>query len=424
MTTNKDWQYAPRSQDMEEIINQPPSWLTLYGTVFLIVTIFGMVLLCSFYTYPDTVTGELVLTTIDPPRPLRAPRDFTIDRLLVSNEDSVAAKEVLLVNKSLATFTDVFELAEKLDANRDQSDMGLATFHIPPAWNLGEIQEAVYELQEKQEIYKNLKDRKLDGLTTRELEERIDRQERFIRRQRQLQARLEDQLVRERSLLAREEQLEADGVDNIDKVYQVRRQVERTEDELNASRSEVRAASFDIELMRNQIASYRGGLPSTLLQAGEALRNAYDGLEAAVAGWEDNFTIVSPVDGLVLLDRQIRQGQTLLRGDKIGTIIPANPGGIIGRIALPNRGSGAVKEGQRVLVHFDSYPHLEYGSVEGVVVDIGRLSQNGVTAVEVVFPKELLTTKGILLKPGPLMEGNASIITGSRSLLQRFFNRR
>jgi hypothetical protein len=309
--TKQDWQYAPRSQDMEEIINKPPSWLTLYGTIFLIVCVLGLVLLSSLYSYPDTVTGDLTLTTIDPPRPLRAPRDFTIDRMLVHHQDSVRAKEVLMVNKSLADFGDVFELAEKLDGNHDQSDMGFAAFHIPPAWNLGEIQEAVYELQEKQEIYKNLKDRRLDGLTTRELETRIARQERFIRGQRQQQSRIEDELTRNRTLLVREEQLRSDGVDNRENLNVIRRQVENTEDQLNASRSEVRAASFDIELMRNQIESYRGGLPSTLLQAGEALRNAYDGLEAAVAGWEDNYTIVSPVDGMVLFDRQVRQGQPL-----------------------------------------------------------------------------------------------------------------
>jgi hypothetical protein len=422
--TKQDWQYAPRSQDMEEIINKPPSWLTLYGTIFLIVCILGLVLLSSMYSYPDTVTGDLTLTTIDPPRPLRAPRDFTIDRMLVHHQDSVRAKEVLMVNKSLADFGDVFELAEKLDGNNDQSDMGLAAFHIPPAWNLGEIQEAVYELQEKQEVYKNLKDRRLDGLTTRELETRITNQERFIRGQRREQSRIEDELTRNRTLLVREEQLRNDGVDNRENLNLVRRQVENTEDQLNASRSEVRAASFDIELMRNQIESYRGGLPSTLLQAGEALRNAYDGLEAAVAGWEDNYTIVSPVDGMVLFDRQVRQGQALLRGDDIGTIIPANAGGIIGRIDLPNRGSGAVKEGQRVLVRFDSYPHLEYGSVEGLVASIGQLSSGGITAVEVTFPNELLTTNDNRLKAGPLMEGEASIITESRSLLQRFFNRR
>ncbi|MFT4752191.1 MAG: hypothetical protein ACI92C_002092 [Neolewinella sp.] len=422
--TKQDWQYAPRSQDMEEIINRPPSWITLYGTIFMVVCVFGLALMSYLYEYPDTVSGDLVLTTIDPPRPLEAPDDFPIARLLVANEDSVRAREVLMVARSLATFNDVFELSERLSSNGDQSNAGLSNFFIPPDWNLGEVQEAVYELQNKQEMYRNLRDRRLDGLTTRELETRIGRQERFIRDHRQLQIRLEDLIVRNRSRLKREAQLSTDGVDNRNTLNTARRNVEQTEDELNASRSEVRAASFDIELMRNQIDSYRGGLPSSLNQAGEDLRTAYGGLKAAVAGWENNYTITSPVDGLVLLNRDIRPGRTLLRGTSIGMVLPANAGGVIGRIDLPNKGSGAVAVGQRVLVRFDSYPYLEYGSVEGKVISIGRLPIGGITAVEVTFPNELNTTTGNRLEPGPLMEGEASIITESRSLLQRFFKRR
>lgn len=420
---NTDWQYAERSQDMEEIINRPPSWLTFYGTLFLILVILALVGLSSLYQYPDTVTGRLLLTTVDPPRPLRARQDFTIARMLVNHEDSVSAREVLMVARTRASFEKVFELSERLSNNPDLSNSGLANFYIPPSWNLGEIQEAVYELQEKQELYKNLKDRRLDGLTTRELERRIESQESFIRQERRKQASIEDALVRNRAQLAREEQLREDGVNNVDRLNVVRRQVERTEDELNESRSEVRAASFDIELMRNQIESYRGGLPGTLTQAGEDLRAAYDGLRAAVAGWEDDYSVMSPVDGLVLFDREVRPGASLLKGDNIGLILPANAGGIIGRIDLPNKGSGAVAVGQKVMVRFDSYPHLEYGSVEGEVVDVGQLVNGGMKSVEVRFTNGLLTTTGNQLKAGPLMEGDASIITSSRSLLKRFFNR-
>jgi hypothetical protein len=221
--TKQDWQYAPRSQDMEEIINRPPSWITLYGTIFMVVCVFGLALMSYLYEYPDTVSGDLVLTTIDPPRPLEAPDDFPIARLLVANEDSVRAREVLMVARSLATFNDVFELSERLSSNGDQSNAGLSNFFIPPDWNLGEVQEAVYELQNKQEMYRNLRDRRLDGLTTRELETRIGRQERFIRDHRQLQIRLEDLIVRNRSRLKREAQLSTDGVDNRNTLNTARR---------------------------------------------------------------------------------------------------------------------------------------------------------------------------------------------------------
>ena len=424
---NNDPALAPRphlrSQDVEEIIGTPPAWLAKSGTIILLVIVFLLVLMTSMYTYPDVVTGKLTLTTIDPPRPLRVPQDFLIDQVLVKDNDTVAAMQVLMVRKSQAAFDDVSSLDTRLFNPTDESDQGLATFDIPDNWNLGEIQESVFEFREKQEIYKNLKSRRLDGLTTRELERRIDQQERKIRNERSRQGRLEDELQRERERLTREEQLSADGLDNGQQLTLARRQVEIAEDNLQRSRASVRASSFDIELMRNQIESYRGGLPSTLNQAADDLRNSYDALRASVSNWMQNYTLVSPVKGMVLLDREVRAERFILRGDKIATVIPANPGDIIGRIDLPVKGSGAVDVGQKVMVRFASYPYLEYGSVEGRVVRKGNLQNEGRINVEVSFPKELLTTTGNRLEASPFMEAEASIITDDKALLSRFLDR-
>ncbi len=415
--------YDHRSQDMEEILGTPPTWIARWGTLVLMVIMVLLILLASVYTYPDVVTGRVTLTTIDPPRPLRARQDFMIDRIEAKNGDSVASSQVIVVAKTQADFFDVSTLDNRLFLPGDESDQGLAEFTIPDSWNLGEIKEAVYEFQEKQEIYKNLKERRLDGLTTRELQQKIVAQERAVRQERQIQGGLEDELERTRERLSREEQLATDGLDNREQLNLARRNVEIAEDRLQASRTLVRTASFDIELMRNQIESYRDGLPSTLLQAASDLRNSYDALRAAVSGWMQNYTVMSPVRGMLLLNRDIRPGAFILRGDDIATIIPANPGDMIGRIRLPVRGSGTVANGQKVMVRFDSYPFLEYGSVEGRVVQKNDLQQDGFISVEVSFPKELLTTTGNRLVASPLMEGEASIITDEKPLLRRFFDR-
>ncbi len=412
-----------RSQDVEEIIGTPPAWLAKSGTIILVIIIFLLVLMTSMYTYPDVVTGKLTLTTIDPPRPLRAPKDLLVDRVLIKDNDSVSAMQILVVAKTIAAFDDVSSLDTRLFNPIDESDQGLANFDIPTNWNLGEIKEAVFEFREKQEIYKNLKDRRLDGLTTRELQRRIDQQERKIRTERARQGRLEDEMQRERERLTREEQLASDGLNNNQQLTLARRQVEIAEDNLQRSRAAVRAASFDIELMRNQIESYRGGLPSTLNQAADDLRNSYDALRAGVSNWMQKYTLVSPVKGVVILDREVRAEQYILQGTKVATIIPANPGDIIGRIDLPVRGSGAVDIGQKVMVRFASYPYLEYGSVEGRVVKKGNLQSEGRINVEVSFPKELLTTTGNRLEASPFMEGEASIITDDKPLLSRFLDR-
>ncbi|MEM9260767.1 MAG: HlyD family efflux transporter periplasmic adaptor subunit, partial [Bacteroidota bacterium] len=371
----------------------------------------------------DIVTGEITLTTVDPPRPLRARQDFNVDRMEVKGGDSVAAAQVLLVAKTLADFVDVSSLDTKLFMPGDESIEGLAKFNIPSNWNLGEIQEAAYDFQEKQKIYNNLRERSLDDLSTRDLQARIATQERYIRRQRNAQGELEDRVIRFRDRLNREEQLAADGIDNRDQLVTAQRDLEVAEDNLQRSRADVHAASFDIELMRNQIESYRSGRSGTLSQASIELRNSYDALRAAVSQWMQNYTIMSPVKGVVLLDREIRPNAYILRGDEVATVIPANAGDMIGRIDLPVKGSGAVAEGQKVMVRFASYPHLEYGSVEGRVIKKGKLESKESITVEVEFPNQLLTTTGNRLEAGPRMVGQASIITEEKPLLKRFLDR-
>lgn len=412
-----------RSQEVDEILIQRPNWPARYGTVVLAVVLVGLVGLVSLYSYPDTISGELVLTTVDPPRLLRAPQDFLIEEVLVADGDTVAATQTLIVARSQATFADVASLDTRLYNLRDESDRGLAEFEIPQAWNLGEIQEAAFDFQEKQTAYRNLLERRLDGLTTRELESRIAEKERFIRRERRGQNALEDQVRRARTQVQRSVQLAADGVDNETELTERRQSLSRAEDQLQSSRSKVRAASFDIELMRNQIESYRGGLPGTLSQAADDLRTGYEALRAAVSTWMRNYALAAPVRGTVVLDRNIRPERFILRGDDIATVLPATPGDLIGQVSLPVRGSGAVEVGQRVLVRFDSYPYLEYGSVEGTVLRRAPFERQNELTVEISFTEPLRSTTGHAITPTPFMRGEAVIIMGELSLLERFLER-
>ena len=408
---------------MEEILVTRPRWLARYGTVLLAVVLVVLVILASWFTYPDTVTGDLTLTTVDPPRVLLAPQDFTIEEILVGSGDTVEAMQTLLVARSSATFADVASLDTKLYNARDESDAGLAAFVIPTEWNLGEIQETVFDFREKQSAYVNLRERRLDGLTTRELTRRITDRETFIRRERRRQGPLEDAAQRARTRVQRLQQRASEGIRNTEALNDQRIILQRAEDALQQSRGEVRAAAFDIELMRNQVESYRGGLPSTLTQAADELRASYDALRAAVSGWMRNHALTAPIRGSVILERGLRPESFVLRGTEIATLLPANAGNVIGRLELPVRGSGKVDIGQRVLVRFDSYPYLEYGSVEGTVTARATFERDRRLMIEVAFREPLYTTTGHRLDATPFMRGQASVVTGERSLLERFMDR-
>jgi len=105
----------PRSQDMQEVIGTPPGWLARYGTISLLLTVVILAFLATAYRYPAVVTGPLTLTTIDPPRPLRAPQDFRIAMVRARHKGPVEATQALVVAESEANFPDVFDLTEALN---------------------------------------------------------------------------------------------------------------------------------------------------------------------------------------------------------------------------------------------------------------------------------------------------------------------
>lgn len=415
---------APRSQDMEEIIGTPPNWLARYGTIILLVSVVILVFLASVYHYPSVVEGELTLTTVDPPRPLRAPQDFRIKMLNTTHKGQVMATQALVVAESEATFSDVFDLTEAMNAISSLSEDGLAAFVIDPTWNLGEIQDAAYSFQEKQKEYRNLTERSLDGLTTRDLEARIREQDQVVRRAQRGQRALEDDDVRTRaSLTQAEEDFRLNRI-SAEELNEVRRRRTFASDRLKANRAQVRNANFEIELLRAQIEANRSGLAGgTREQVGKELRAAFESLRSTLDAWNRSYTLVSPIDGTVLLDQNIKPGAVVLRGDDVALVIPSNPGEIIGRMQLPVKGSARVAVGQRVLVRFASYPHLEFGSVAGVVSVVDDLVTENAFAVTVAFPDGLVTSTGAVLTAKPLMTGEASIVTDDQPLLWRFLDR-
>lgn len=409
-----------RSEDVAEVIGTPPNWLARYGTLLLMVIVVGLFAAAYFYTYPTYVTTDVTLTSINPPRDLRAVGDYDITQVLVNDGDTVRAGQTLIVSLSRARFEHILYLEDELIATRAGGDSALLSLTIPPSLSLGSLQGTVDSFLEAREGYRNLVARRLDGLTTRELRRRIAASERYIRELRNQQGKIQDRLILARQRLGRETDLADSGLDNGDEVAAARQFVENVEGDLNRNRNRIKAAALDISLMREQIESYRSGRSSTATQAAARMRDRFAALGDALAAWKQRYTVTSSVRGVVNLEPEIRVGHHVFRGNLLATIIPSETGDVIGRLQVEVNQSARVAVGQRVLVSFAGYDHLAYGSVEGVVSKRGRVPRNRRLPVEITFPHGLITTKGYPMERSPLMLGRASILVGEQRLLARF----
>ena len=75
---------------------------------------------------------------------------------------------------------------------------------------------------------------------------------------------------------------------------------------------------------------------------------------AAVNEWELNFVLTAPVEGNVSFNNFRSETQNVKIGGRVMTIIPENPGELVGIVKLPIRGSGKIEEGLDVNIKFDN----------------------------------------------------------------------
>ncbi|MEM6877616.1 MAG: HlyD family efflux transporter periplasmic adaptor subunit [Bacteroidota bacterium] len=412
-----------RSEVVEEIVGMPPHWIVRYGYLLILLVLVSLVALVSFYRYPDIVKGDLTLTTVNPPYPQSAPGNFLVNKVTVNHLDTVVAGQVIMAFESTAKFAHVLSLEDRLSNTPMDTDSALASIDIPSSLDLGGLQSAVYDFQEAQEAYRTARSSTLTGLSVRELNNRISQELAAIQLERRQQDRLEDELLRARENAESDQSLYDRG--QISRVeYQAGRDnVARIERLIRSIETNVRNHRFEVEIMRNQIFSLQTGEENQVLLSGNELRERYNLLLTNLDEWKKKYLLLTPIDGVVHFNLEVRENQLVEQGDPIATVVPLQGDGIVGRIDLELIGSGKVDIGQRVLVKFSSYPYLEFGSVEGVVSQMAEIPSGGIIQVRVAFPKGLVTNTGKQLPAVQFMSGIAEIITEEKSLMSWFMDR-
>lgn len=134
------------------------------------------------------------------------------------------------------------------------------------------------------------------------------------------------------------------------------------------------------------------------------------------------YVITAPVTGVVSLYMEdITEQQFIEEGFEIGVVVPQLEQEAKGTIWLPVAKASPVKPGKKVVVSFDVYPVLEFGSTIGRVESISQVPINGQVALTIDFPKGLVTEFGRELDASQTMKGNANIIIKDKRFIERIF---
>jgi HlyD family secretion protein len=408
-----------RSEEMQDILTRPPHILVRSGISVICLVVLMLLIGSFFFQYPDKVTGEITITTENPPVWLVAKTGGKIKEMHVKDKNQVREGQLLAVIDNPAKTEDIHQVKALLIP----VDITDSSFYLPPGltgtYELGTVQNAYSVFLKTITDYENfLKYNTLDK-EREALQLQIAGHKRYSASLRQQLKLKQEELQLSKNNYDRERQLYDKSViskaemEVAENAYLSTRQSYQ-QLQTNIASDEIESAQLQENLSKldTQQAREKNNLLSQL-------KTNYSELKAQIENWEQVYEIISPTNGTVTLTAYWTQNQFVNAGDRVLAIVPDRPGQLIGRIQTPSQNTGKIKTGQNVNIKIQGYPYMEYGTLMGIVRTVSLIANEKIYAVEVDLPQELTTSTGKTLDFTGELTGEAEIITDDRSLADR-----
>jgi len=414
-----------RSDDVNEILSRPPSWILRCGNTLMLGIIAIFVIGSTLFRYPDKLTAPVIVTSENLPAQLMAKTTGRVQDLFKVDGEMVCKGDVIATIENSASFNDYKNLIHIMDSLYGEkfSSDSIETDLLPSNLQLGDIQGSYNQFLTALKEYKNFINLDYHKRKISLVKRELDAQRSMIRQyNRQIYLSIEQVEIaskkysRDSLLLTQKVISQLDFENSKASRLSARKEYESAKkslDDLKLSALQSEQSMLDLELDKEK----------QLNVLENSLSGNYDLLRAAVRKWEQDYLLISPLDGKVSFTKYWQTNQNVTVGDVVFTVIPSKEANIKGKIYLPLAGAGKVRIGQKVNIKFDNYPYMEFGMVEVRVAALSSvpalIDEERVYIVDVMLPEKLKTNYGKELVFSEDMRGTAEIITGDLSILQR-----
>jgi multidrug resistance efflux pump len=422
---------SKRSEEITDIVDRMPMAFGRWVAIAVIVFASLLLLFSWIIKYPDTVTGQIKISSNNASIKLVANASGNIHLKTFKAQDDVKKGEYIAVIENSALTEDVQKIAaliknfhptEKPFLNK-QAD-------FPEKVSLGDLNMKYYAFlsalksqcdYEKENLFEKKKISLNDDIHwKKEIEEKSEKLLLIVREKMEISRKWFDKYA---SL-------------NKDEIVTYEYELDRSKNEYLSSQQEEQNLQKEIASIRMQITENQNQLIQLQVEQQEKERQlqmdllaSYHDLNDNIKVWEQKYVFKAPFDGKVEYMKFLVENQFVQAGEEIFGIVPAESN-VFGQVLLPAGGAGKVEIGSRVTVKLDNYPYMEYGSIEGRVGSISLLSQPQQTASNSVetyllivdLPNGLSTNYGQTLDFQHEIGGIADIIVKERRLIERLFD--
>lgn len=412
-----------RTEEVNEILTSTPKWIFRWGISVIFILIVTGVTLSYFISYPDILTADITLTTLNPPVTLVSKNNGKLTHLLVKNNEFVSANQTIAVIENTANHNDVLYLYENsihlINQLKLSDTIPLVT--IKDSLRVGELTpnyllvlKSIKDLNLYQEVnsYKRqITLLKKDLISYSDLLAKYKQQESINKQQLTLS---ETDYNRDKTLL------EA-------KVISVREFDTKKKEYLGAlsSYESVKITISNAVIQVNSIEKNILQLQIQDFQEQAKLKNEFlqnlKSLVSEISKWKQLYLIESPVNGKISFFNVWAVNQDLKMGDELFSVIPAQKQQFIGKCILPIINTGKLSIGQNVNIKLDNYSCNENGMLKGIVSSISEVPNKDTYAIDVELKDGLTTSYNKTLIYKEQMKGKADIITKNISVMDRIF---
>ncbi len=421
-----------RHETIQELLGNPPGWLTRYGITIFFIIIILLIIGSYFFKYPQVVKSSVIVTTERPPVWIVAQSSGKLDSIYVKNHATVKKGQLLATIHNTANIEDMQKLKEYLDSMQ----LFIAFFDrqflraISQEVQLGELQSDYAQLLKLLNEYMVFKDENIYQTRVSSMRQELEQQRKYIR-----QTNAQINLYRQsysinRKQYERDSMLFSRQAANVMEVEQSQMQVLNGRIQLEQAKQSVINSNIAIIKLEQTINEYAAEVKMQEEDYRTNIKVAYENLKSCLWKWEQTYLLKTPSDGIVSFSAYWGKDQTIAAGEKSFAIVPHNPGKIIGKCKVSITGAGKIKKGQRVIIKLDEYPYMEYGMLEGVVRNLYLISdeEQKVTGkerfgmVDVYFPHKLTTVYRKDIPFSGELIGSAEIVTEEISLLEHLLS--
>lgn len=405
------------SEDMQDIIARPPSWLLKRGISFIFLTLLMLFGMTAFIRYPQMITATMKITTDNAPKSVVNKIAGSIVQLLVKDGEWVNQFETLAYMESTGNHDQILNLLEKLkwvQKSEDNQNLELKNITSPVDLELGEVQSAYQNFYQAYLNYLAVRD---DGIYVRKRSilrkemDNIGEQNKRIQDSYALQKREIDLAEREYEkykILAEKKVISPMELQKQEALLIAKKQViPLAENNLLNNQSASLARIKELSDLDNKISDEKKKFYQSL-----------NSLISEIENWKKQYVLVAPSSGYVIYGSAFQENQFLPISSDVFYINSKNER-YYGEMQLPQLEFGKIKIGQEVMIKVRGFQYQEYGYLKGRIRSISDIPIKDSLFLSMVSIERKPQDSLIRLRPRLLAD--VEIITDEQSILTRIW---